>query len=187
MTVRTLAAAICAAVLLGTGSAPAHADAAKQRAEIERVSRDALTELYRKRPEAKAKVEKAAGYGVFTTYGLSFILGGSGGKGVVHDNAGGKDTYMNVAQASAGPQLGVQKRKVVIVFNDRKAMQRFIDSGWEAGGGGRVGAAVGGKGAQDSEAEMLRKGMDWYNFTDTGIEAGGAISGMKFWKDAGLN
>ncbi|MCL4800576.1 MAG: hypothetical protein KJ025_13375 [Burkholderiales bacterium] len=187
MRFRTVAAVLGMAAFLTAGIAPAYADPAKQRAEIKQVSSDALAELYTKRPEAKSKIAQAAGYGVFTTYGLSFVLGGSGGKGVVHDNASGKDTYMNVAQASAGPQLGVQKRKVVVVFNDRKAMQHFITSGWEAGGGGRVGAAVGGKGAQDSEAEMLRKGMDWYNFTETGIEAGAAISGMKFWKDAGLN
>ena len=48
---------------------------------------EALATLYKEKPAAKAEVEKSAGYGCFSSFGLSFFVGGSGGHGLVYDNA----------------------------------------------------------------------------------------------------
>jgi lipid-binding SYLF domain-containing protein len=45
---------------------------------------------------------------------------------------------MDMAQASAGLQAGIAESETLIVFKNAKAMQEFVDKGWEAGGGGPV-------------------------------------------------
>ena len=40
----------------------------------------ALQDFYKAEPKLKTAVEAAPGYAVFTTYGLSFGLGGAGGR-----------------------------------------------------------------------------------------------------------
>ncbi|MHC5016874.1 MAG: lipid-binding SYLF domain-containing protein [Planctomycetota bacterium] len=64
-----------------------------------------LEELYEQKPAAKASVESAAGYGVFTNLGSKiFLLATGSGYGVVHDNKTGKDTYMKMIEVGGGHQ-----------------------------------------------------------------------------------
>ncbi|MDE2606071.1 MAG: hypothetical protein KGL68_09155 [Burkholderiales bacterium] len=93
---------LLAPALLAAASARAQADKGAQQAEIQAKARQALQDFYKAEPRLKGEVAKAPGYAVFTTFGLSFGLGGAGGKGVAHDNMSKKDTYMNIGQASAG-------------------------------------------------------------------------------------
>ena len=167
----------------GLSSAMA-ADKAKQD-EVLKSTSAAMAAFYAKEPSLKAKVEKAPGYAVFTTYGLSFIIGGSGGKGVVHDNATKKTTFMDLAQASAGLQLGASETRYLFVFKDKASMQQFIDSGWDATGNVSAGAGTGTKAASSSLGTFT--GGDFYRLTKTGLEAGVAASGIKVWKDKDLN
>jgi lipid-binding SYLF domain-containing protein len=167
----------------GLSSAMA-ADKAKQD-EVLKSTSAAMAAFYAKEPSLKAKVEKAPGYAVFTTYGLSFIIGGSGGKGVVHDNATKKTTFMDLAQASAGLQLGASETRYLFIFKDKASMQQFIDSGWDATGNVSAGAGAGTKAASASLGTFT--GGDFYRLTKQGLEAGVAASGIKVWKDKDLN
>ena len=83
-------------LLSGTAAA---ADKEAKKAEVDKSTQTALTHFYTAKPELKAEVAKAPGYGIFTTYGISFLVGGSGGSGVVHNNATKKNTYMSVGGA----------------------------------------------------------------------------------------
>jgi lipid-binding SYLF domain-containing protein len=162
------------------------ADKAAKQAEVEKKTHATLERFYKAKPELKAVVAKSPGYGVFTTYGFSFILGGEGGAGVVHDNKSKKNTYMKVGGASAGLQLGASQTEMLMIFKNAEQIAKFIESGWEAGGtatasAGASGAtAGGGRGATGDEAES-------YTLTKNGLEAGLAVGGAKFWKDKDLN
>src|SRR5512134_2614499 len=127
-----LAVATAAIVSFTSTGAFAQSEKEKKQAEVRTKAEATLNDFYKAEPKLKAEVGKAPGYAVFTTYGLSFLVGGAGGKGVVHDNKTKKNTYMDLAQASAGVQIGASESRYLFVFKDAKNMQRFIDSGWEA-------------------------------------------------------
>jgi lipid-binding SYLF domain-containing protein len=171
---------------LAAGTAMAQ-DKAKKQAEIQKAANVALEKFYKARPALKGEVAKAPGYAVFSTYGLSFLIGGSGGSGMVHDNKTKKDTYMNMAQASAGLQLGASETEHLIIFKNAKAMQQFVEKGWEFGGGGGAAAGAAGKSAGGGGGENLIADAVFYTHTKNGFEAGGAVAGTKFWRDKELN
>jgi lipid-binding SYLF domain-containing protein len=180
-----LAIATAAFVSFSSTVAFAQSDVEKKRTEIQSTVEQTLTDFYKADPKLKDAVTKAPGYGVFTTYGLSFLVGGSGGKGLVHDNKTKKDTYMSLAQASAGVQIGVSETRYLFVFKDTKSMQSFIESGWEAGAEGGAGAGAGKKSAGGTVGQFT--GGHLYSLTKTGFQAGGAVAGTKFWQDKELN
>jgi lipid-binding SYLF domain-containing protein len=148
---------------------------------------EALVTLYKAKPAAKAEVEKAAGYGCFTSFGISFFVGGAGGRGLVHDNATKKTTYMNMGQASGGLDFGVKDYREVLVFKDKATLAKFIDKGWEFGGGGTATAMAGGKGAKAESAQVSSDPIAVYPMTKTGLAAGVAAGARKYWKDKDLN
>lgn len=180
-----LAIVTAAIVSFSAQAAFAQSDVEKKQAEVQATVGQTLTDFYKADPKLQEAVQKAPGYGVFTTYGLSFLVGGSGGKGLVHDNKTEKNTYMSLAQASAGVQIGVSETRYLFVFKDTKSMQSFIDSGWEAGAEGGAGAGTGKKSAGGTAGQFT--GGHLYSLTKTGFQAGGAIAGTKFWKDKELN
>jgi len=176
------------ALILSLASGTAFAqDKAKKQAELNKVAAATLQEFYKKKPELKGMVEKAPGYGVFTTYGLSFGIGGAGGKGLAHDNKSKKVTYMEMAQASAGLQAGVAQTRVLIIFKDEKSLNTFVTSGWEAGAAGGAGAGAGGKQAGSGGGTSMVTDSNYFTLTKNGLQAGGAVAGTKFWKDGDLN
>jgi lipid-binding SYLF domain-containing protein len=166
-------------------SAFAQSEKEKKQAEVRTKAEQTLADFYKAEPKLKAEVGKAPGYAVFTTYGLSFLIGGAGGKGLVHDNKTKKTTYMDLAQASAGLQIGAQEARYLFVFKDAASMQRFIDSGWEAGAEGGAGAKAGKTGGGGTGGQFT--GGTVYSLTKTGFQAGGAVAGTKVWKDKELN
>ena len=66
---------------LAAGSALAQDEKANKQAEVRKVTSTSLEKFYKADPKLKGEVAKAPGYAVFTTYGLSFIIGGAGGRG----------------------------------------------------------------------------------------------------------
>ncbi len=183
----TIMSALMVFSLIAGNVHAADADKAKKQAEIKKVTMAALADFYKAEPKLKAEVAKAPGYGVFSTYGISFLIGGSGGKGLVHDNKTNKDTYMSQAQTSVGMQAGIAENRTLIIFNSTETMNQFVDKGWEAKVGGGVGAAVDGKGASGGAGGSVISGTTTYTLTKNGLQAGVALAGAKFWKDKELN
>jgi len=175
--------------LVAVLSANAHAqgDKAAQQAEVKSKAMAALEDFYKADPKLRAAVAKAPGYAVFTTFGLSFGLGGAGGKGIAHDSKAGKDVYMNVAQASAGFQLGASDTRYLFVFHDQKALALFIDKGWDASAAAGAGVGTGDKAANAKAGAGNLTGGRLYSLTKAGLQVGAAVSGLKAWKDKDLN
>jgi len=162
-------------------------DKAAHQAEVKAKAMQALQDFYKADPNIKDAVNKAPGYAVFTTYGLSFGLGGAGGKGVAHDSKSKKDTYMNIAQASAGLQVGASDTRYLFVFKDSKALSDFINKGWDASVGAGAGAGTGRDDANVKAGAIAFTGGNAYVLTKGGLQAGVALGGSKVWKDKELN
>ena len=183
---RILTAAAVALSLVASG-AFAQDEKAKKQAEVRKVTATSLEKFYKADPKLKGEVAKAPGYAVFTTYGISFLIGGAGGKGLTHDNKTKKVTYMDMAQASAGLQAGIAESETLIIFKSAKGMEEFVNKGWEAGGGGAVQAGAAGKSVGAASGENAIADASYYTLTKNGLQAGIAIAGTKFWKDKELN
>ena len=172
--------------LLASGAFAAEDKATKQ-AEVKKKTGEALERFYKAKPELKDAAAKAPGYGIFTTYGFSFVLGGAGGSGIVHDNKSKHVTYMDVGGASAGLQLGASQTEVLIVFKTAAAMNNFINKGWTAGGAATASAGAGSASAGGGKGEAEAGDAAFYTMTKNGLELGLAAGVSKFWKDKELN
>ena len=184
--VHRVLAAVAVTLSLAAGAALAQDKAAKQ-AEVRKAAETGLEKFYRADPKIRAEVEQAPGYAVFTTYGLSFIFGGAGGKGIVHDNKTKHVTYMDLAQASAGFQAGIAESETLVIFKTAKGMTDFVNQGWEFGGGGAAQAGAAGKSVGPASGVSGYPEALHYTLTKNGLQAGVALKGVKVWKDKELN
>jgi len=82
----------------------------EERAEILKMESDTLNYLYSKDKSARRNVQNAAGYAVFSNFGMKiFVLGSGKGSGVAVNNKTKKKTYMKMVELQAGLGFGVKK------------------------------------------------------------------------------
>ena len=119
---------------------------------------------------------------------MSFIVGGSGGSGLVHDNKTKQDTFMKMGAGSVGFQIGAAESDVLIIFNTEARMKQFIDTGWTFGGGAEAGAGGGGKSVGAGSAGNVMGDVQAFTLTKAGLTGDLlSIGSAKVWKDADLN
>jgi len=181
--------AVFAVVALALAAVPAWgASKADKQKEVQKVSRETLARLYKAQPSAKKAVEGAAGYAVFSNFGMKiFVAGGGSGSGMAVDNKTKKTTYMKMVEVQAGLGMGVKKFRVVFVFETQKALNDFVNSGWEFGGQTTAAAKAGDQGAALAGAISVAPGVWMYQLTDTGLAAEITGKGTKYYKDSDLN
>lgn len=156
--------------------------------EVQKVSRETLAKLYKAQPSAKKAVEGAAGYATFSNFGMKILFAGGGsGSGVAVDNKTKKMTYMKMVEVQAGLGMGAKKFRVVFVFDTQKALNDFVNSGWEFGGQTTAAAKAGEQGAALAGAVSVAPGVWMYQLTDTGLAAEITGKGTKYYKDGDLN
>jgi lipid-binding SYLF domain-containing protein len=183
---RTLYGAVAVAALALWIPAQA-ASPAEQKAELRKMCDETLATLYKAKPEARKLVETSPGYGCFSSFGLAFFVGGSGGRGLVVDNKTKKTVYMNMGAGSGGLDFGAKGYREVLVFKNEATLAKFVTSGWEFGATGSAVAAVGGKGATVQAAEIGSSAIQVFPMTKTGLEGGMSAEARKYWKDDDLN
>lgn len=179
------------ALLLGLlmASSPATAaDPAQARAEVQKVSKDTLSRLYQLQPAARKAVQSAAGYAVFSNFGMKILFAGGGtGSGMAVDNRTHAVTYMKMVEVQAGLGIGIKKFRLVWVFETQDALTNFVNSGWEFGAQTTAAAQVGGKGAWAAGALSVAPGVWVYQLTDDGLALELTAKGTKYYKDDKLN
>ena len=178
---------VLAAVLAGGCSGPKGVTRQDRRIDARQMRTRTLHELYEKKPEAREKVKKAAGYGVFSDWGVNVIfVSAANGWGIVTDNKTGAETFMKMGQVGVGLGLGVKDFRAVFIFRSEKALRKFVDSGWEFGAHADAAAVSGEKGGQTSGAATFQD-IEIYQFTKSGIALQATIAGTKYWPDNDLN
>lgn len=174
--------------LCGIGGPAFAASAEEQRDEIRKMRKETLAKLYKVHPAARADIQKAAGYAVFSNVGVNLIfLSAAGGSGVAHDNRSGKDIYMKMVSGGLGIGLGVKDFRGVFVFSNSKAFRQFVESGWEASAQADAAAKSGEKGGAAAGAVTVAPGVDLYQLTETGLALQATIQGTKYYKNDDLN
>jgi len=164
------------------------AKADKQRQQIRKNTKEILAQLYKVQPSAKTAIEKAAGYAVFSNFGMKIFAAGTGtGKGVALDNKTKKETFMKMFEIQAGLGFGIKKFRLIWVFETPQTLGTFINSGWELGGQTSVAAKAGEKGASIQGAMYVAPGIWVYQITDTGLALELTAKETKYYKDDDLN
>jgi lipid-binding SYLF domain-containing protein len=161
---------------------------AQKQAEIRKTVNETLNRLYKMQPSSKGAIEKAAGYAVFSNFGMKIFVAGSGsGKGIAVQNATKKETFMKMLEVQAGLGFGVKKFRLVWVFQTEEALNSFVNSGWELGTQATASAQYDDKGAGLAGAVAVSKDVWLYQLTDDGLAAEITAKGTKYYKDDDLN
>ena len=118
-------------------------------------------------PGTRVAIERAAGYGVFSTFGLKiFFAGGTTGKGVAVNHATHRHTFMKMLQVQAGFGIGVKKDRLIFIFETQKALRDFVTQGWELGGQASAAAMVADQGGMFAGAVSVSPGVYLYQLTE---------------------
>ena len=186
---RFLITLLCLLVIVPLTSADDEKDNEKERTEIRKMCQETLTRLYKVQPAAQGAVQKAFGYAVFSNTGVKILLGGSGnGKGVAINNQTKAETFMKMFEVQAGLGFGVKKFRCIFVFDNQKAFDGFVNSGWEFGGQASAAAKTSPeKGGSMEGATSVSEGVWMYQLTDKGLALELTGKGTKYSKDDDLN
>lgn len=178
---------LVASIVIGCGP-HGNLTVAEKQQKINDMEKETMERLYKEAPETKDKAKNAAGYAAFSNANVNLIFASAGGGyGVVIDNATGKRTYMKMGMGGVGLGLGVKDYRVVMLFKDKTTLDNFIANGWDVGAHADAAAKAGDSGGEASGEGDLRKGIEVFSMTESGLALQATIAGTKYWQDKKLN
>jgi len=181
--IRMMVGLVLGLVLILSSVAMADAEKdAEERAEIDAMAAATMKELFASSEDAKALYDKAIGHAVFSNVKVQLGISGGGGKGVAVAKAGNR-TYMKMGTGGIGFGIGATKYQVIFLFETEKALNSFVEKGWQADTSAQAAAGDAAVGA----AASFKEGIAYYQITDKGVIASADITGTKYWKDDDLN
>ena len=179
---------ILAVALLSAIAVRAGDDNEKKREKSRKMAAQTLGELNKLEPTSKEAIQKAAGYAVFNSMGTNlFLLSTARGAGIAINNANRQEIFMKMISAGAGLGIGVKDYRVVFVFENADALNRFLGSGWSGSAQTDAAAKVGKSGAAYSGAVEVDPGVWVYQITKNGLALQLTLQGTKYYKDGDLN
>jgi lipid-binding SYLF domain-containing protein len=186
-----LAVTVLCLLIFAAGCAGTKSKSEKNAArdEVRTVTAQTLDQLYQNAPAAKGAVANAAGYAVFSDFGFKvMVMGGAGGKGMAVNNTTKQETFMKMAEFQPGLGLGAEKYRIVLIFENSDAFNKFITSGWEIGANAMAAAKDDkGKGGGSAGAVTVSDGVKIYQLSNTGAIVGVSLTAAKYYKDDDLN
>lgn len=160
----------------------------EQQQDVMKMTQQSLQQLYKAQPLAKTAVEHAAGYAVFSDWGVKILFGGSGnGTGLAVNNKTHQKTYMKMIEMQAGLGFGVSKFRNIFVFETPAALEKFVNSGWQFGGQAQAAAKTAKDGGAMAGAASVDDGVWLYQLTEKGLNLSVTATGAKYYKDDKLN
>jgi len=153
------------------------------RQELDNNAQKALSRLFQESKEAKELYDKGAGYAVFDSREIAFLIKTGFGSGVAVNKINNSRTYMKMASAGANIGAGIKYMQVIFIFPTETILNNFINKGWSADADA---SAVGGDDSGQA-AITLDDGTKIYQLVETGIMLKASIGGTKYWKDSDLN
>jgi lipid-binding SYLF domain-containing protein len=179
---------VLAAMLLSAGAATAKETNEQKRDTVRKMAAETLDQLYKLQPSSRTAIRKAAGYAVFDNMGVHLLLVSTArGSGVAVYSKTKHDTFMKMISAGAGFGMGVKDYRVIFVFENQKALDDFINSGWEASAQADAAAKGSQEGAAYSGAVAVAPGVWVYQITKEGLALQLTLQGTKYYKDNDLN
>lgn len=161
----------------------------EQRAEVREMRDQTLAELFKMAPTARTRIGKAAGYAVFSSFGMKLMVAGGGsGRGVAVDNRTRHETFMKMAEVQAGLGFGIKRFRLVWVFEKKADLDRFINTGWELSAESTVAAKAGGESVEVvAGAVSVTPGVWLYQLAEDGLAVELTAKGTKYYRDDALN
>ena len=155
------------------------ASQASSKLEIDLFVQETLADFYKQSSAGRELASRAKGMLIFPKiYKAGFWVGGEYGEGALRIS-GNTVGYYNIASASLGLQLGVQKKSQVILFMTDDALQKFRNSqGWEAGVDGSVAIANFGAG-EEIDTKTFQQPIIGFVFSNKGLMYNLTIEGAK--------
>jgi lipid-binding SYLF domain-containing protein len=167
---------------------PGDKSIAEQKQEILKKNGEILSRLYAIVPSTKEAIPKAAGYATFSNFGMKILVAGGGsGAGVVIDNQSHKPIYMSMVEVQAGLGMGAKSFEIIFVFQNKTALNSFINSGWSMGGQATASAKYKEAGEAFQGAVDVAPGVLMYQLTGSGLAAEITAKGTKYYRNSELN
>ena len=183
-----LVAPVLALALLAAGLSSAKDSPDQKREKSRKMAAQTLEDLYKVQPTARAAIQKSAGYAVFNNMGVNvLLLSTARGAGIAVNSKTKRETFMKMISAGGGLGLGVKDYRVIFVFENDKALARFLDSGWSGSAQTDAAAKAGKSGAAYSGAVEVDPGVWVYQITKNGLALQLTLQGTKYYKDDDLN
>lgn len=174
--------------LMAVGLSSAKDTPDEQREKIRKMAAQTLTDLYKVQPAAQTAVRRSAAYAVFNNMGTNLLLLSTArGAGLAINSKTKQETFMKMISAGAGLGLGVKDYRVIFVFENERALTKFVDSGWDASGQADAAAKAGKSGGAYSGAASVAPGVWVYQITKNGLALQLTLQGTKYYKNDDLN
>lgn len=151
------------------------------------IKNNALTDLYRIKPDVRQQITSASGYAVFSNVNLMILLASiGGGHGVVTNNQTGQQTYMKMGELGLGMGAGIKDFRAIFIFHNSESLNRFINHGWIAGLSSDAAVKASDKGGAVS-GSLAADNVTIYQLTKSGLSMQVTLTGTKYWKNDELN
>lgn len=164
-------------------AAASEQEIAQLRKDIDADGKQAIDTLRATNDRAEALFDESAGYAVFRATKAGLLLTGAGGSGVAVNRDSGERTYMRMGSGGVGLGAGLQKYRLIILFQDQDRLARFVDGGWDAATSAQAAAGKAGVNATSSFVD----GIAVFQLTDKGLMAQADLTGTRFWSSDKLN